>query len=146
LAEGSKGKLTVPVILPRLPAPGSESSASLFSAPLTAKPSASKGEGFAATSGPPKQPSASKGRGRKFNPSKPPAVQGFKWSPNGVGFDCRHYEQQDGKTTERFIAYLGNRKLAELRAQAADREALRELVKVWISERLAEKGIAITKE
>lgn len=137
MAEGTKGKLTTPMILPRLPAPGSESSALQFAGTLKAQPSASSERPNPL---PVVLPKPSAGKGRRFNPHKPPAVLGFKWSPNGAGFDCRQYWQTDGKTVERFVGYLGKRKLAEFRAQAADREALREIIKAWIGAKLAAKG------
>ena len=72
--------------------------------------------------------------GRVFNPQKPPAIRGYKWSPNGAGFDCRKMTAKG----ERYVAHLGKKKLAELRALSdGDREKLRELVRVWIREREA---------
>jgi hypothetical protein len=43
-----------------------------------------------------------------------------------------------GKPTETFIAYLGKRELAKMRAQSEDKEQLRQLVKDWIHAK--EKG------
>lgn len=83
-------------------------------------------------------PSAS--RGRKFNPVKPPAIRGYKWSPNGAGFDCRKFKEKNGKVIESFVAYLGKKKLSEFRSLSADREELRELIRNWILEKESEKG------
>lgn len=84
------------------------------------------------------KPSASKGR--KFNPVKPPAIRGYKWSPNGAGFDCRKFAEKNGKVVESFVAYLGKKKLSEFRSLSENREELRELVRNWILEKESEKG------
>ena len=74
--------------------------------------------------------------GRVFNPNKPPAIRGYKWSQKGVGFDCRKIT----KNGETYIAHLGKKKLSEFRSLSADREELREQVKNWILEKESKKG------
>lgn len=76
------------------------------------------------------------GTGRVFNPNKPPAIRGYKWSQKGVGFDCRKVT----KNGDVYIAHLGKKKLSDFRSQSADREELRELVRNWILEKESEKG------
>lgn len=83
---------------------------------------------------------ANKWRNGRFNPNKPPAVLGHKWSASGAGFDCRKFWIEDGKTHEVWIGYLGKKKLSEFRSLSADREELRELVRNWILEKESEKG------
>lgn len=87
----------------------------------------------------------STGRRRKSNAEKPPAIRGYKWAVNGAGFDCRKYAEINGETVEAFVAYLGKRKLAEMRAESSDAAHLRQLVKEWIQEKESTKGKSLTR-
>jgi len=84
------------------------------------------------------------GSRRRTNAEKPPALYGVEWSQNrSGGWDCRTFKKDaSGKAVERkFIGYLGKRKLAQMRATAANRAELRALVKEWVEKKKAEKGI-----
>ena len=82
----------------------------------------------------------STGRRRKINVEKPPAIRGYKWAVNGAGFDCRKYTESNGGAVEIFVGYLGKKKLAEMRLQSEDKDALRQLVREWIAEKESMKG------
>lgn len=76
---------------------------------------------------------------------KPPAVRGYRWSPNGAGFDCRRFVTKAGKTTETHVAYLGKKELAKMRLQSETKDELRQLVRQWIQEKEAAKGNLLTR-